>query len=66
MRDFTLIIYKNLLTELLQAGYGFVTFAEFVQDPGKQERKIILRHDVDKKPLRALRIAEIENEMGIK
>jgi hypothetical protein len=66
MRDFTLIIYKKLLSELFQAGYGFVTFAEYIRNPGKKERSIILRHDVDKKPLWSLRTAEMENELGIK
>jgi hypothetical protein len=66
MRDFTLTIYKKLLSELLQAEYRFLTFEEFVKDPGKKEKTVILRHDVDKKPLRSLRTAEMENELGIK
>ena len=66
MRDFTFKIYKELLTKSLRAGYKFVSFVEFVQDPDKKERIIILRHDVDKKPLRSLNIAEMENELGIK
>jgi len=65
MRDFTLTIYKNLLTELLKSGYGFVTFERYLQSPDKKEKTIILRHDVDRKPLRSLRSAEIENELGI-
>lgn len=66
MRDFTLTIYKKLLTELLQAGYRFVSFEEFLQNPDKNGKTIILRHDVDKKPFGSLRTAEIENEMEIK
>jgi hypothetical protein len=66
MRDFTLNIYKSLLVELIKANYRFVTFAEFVQEPDKKEKTIILRHDVDKKALRALRTAEMENDLGIK
>ncbi|MCG2810707.1 MAG: hypothetical protein L6428_04510 [Candidatus Aminicenantes bacterium] len=66
MRDFTLTIYKNLLTELLQSGYGFVTFAKFIQEQEKKEKTVILRHDVDKKPLLSLRTAVLENELGIK
>ena len=66
MRDFTLNIYKNLLAELIKANYKFMTFAEFVQEPNKKEKAIILRHDVDKKPLSSLRTAELENELGIK
>ena len=66
MRDFTLTIYKKLLIELLKAGYGFVTFAEFIQEQEEKEKTVILRHDVDKKPSRSLRIAVLENELGIK
>ncbi|MCJ7482507.1 MAG: hypothetical protein MUO31_06025 [Thermodesulfovibrionales bacterium] len=66
MRDFTLTIYRKLLSELLHAGYGFVTFAEYIQDSEKNKKTLILRHDVDKKPLRSLRTAEIENELGLK
>lgn len=66
MRDFTYAIYKKLLAELTKANYKFVTFAEFVQEPNKKEKAIILRHDVDKKPLSSLRTAEIESELGIK
>jgi hypothetical protein len=66
MRDFTLKTYKKLLTELIQAGYKFVTFAEFVETRPGEKKLIILRHDVDKKPLGSLRTAEIENELGVK
>ena len=66
MRDFTYAIYKKLLAELTKANYKFVTFAEFVQEPNKKEKAIILRHDVDKKPLQSLRTAEMENELEIK
>jgi hypothetical protein len=65
MRDFTLAIYKKLITELLGSGYGFVTFAEYVQNPEMKGKSMILRHDVDKNPLRSLQIAEIEKELGI-
>jgi len=66
MRDFTLNILKSLLGELIKANFRFVTFAEYLQDPYKKERTIILRHDVDKNPLQSLRTAEMENELGIK
>jgi len=66
MRDFTLKTYKKLLTKLIQAGYGFITFEGYIQSPDKKEKAIILRHDVDKKPLQSLRTAEMENDQGIK
>jgi hypothetical protein len=66
MRDFTLKAYERLLAELTRAGYGFAAFAEYIEGPGKKGKTIILRHDVDKKPLHSLRTAEMENKRGIK
>jgi hypothetical protein len=65
MRDFTLRIHRKLLTELLESGYQFLTFTEYFKDSQKGKRYIILRHDVDKKPLCSLRMAEAESELGI-
>ncbi len=66
MRDFTLTLYKKLLTELIHAGYRFVTFIELIQELENKEMVIILRHDVDKKPLRSSIMAKMENELQIK
>jgi hypothetical protein len=66
MKDFTLIIYKKLLSELLNDGFQLATFEEYVQKPDKKEKTIVLRHDVDKKPVRALKMAELEREMGVR
>lgn len=66
MRDFTLIIYKNLLAELIKTKYKFITFVEFMEKRPEEKKLIILRHDVDKNPLRSLRTAELENELEIK
>jgi hypothetical protein len=66
MRDFTLTIYKRLLEGMLESGYKYITFADFIQGPDKKEKTIILRHDVDKKPLQSIKTAEMENKLGIK
>jgi hypothetical protein len=66
MRDFTLKAYKKLLDQIVRSRYTVVTFEEYCQNRRKNEKVIILRHDVDKKPLRSLRIAVIENKLGIK
>lgn len=63
--DFTLAKYKELLSALKDAGYKAQTFAEFLSRPS-MGKTAILRHDVDKKPLNSLRIAEIESEAGVK
>ena len=64
MKDFTLKAYKRFLQDFSRKGYSFQTLQDFVQQP--QEKVIILRHDVDRKPKNALKIANIENELGIK
>jgi hypothetical protein len=65
MRDFTLAIYKKLIIELLGSGYEFVTFAEFIRNQSTKKKWIVLRHDVDRKPLRSLRMAVLERNLGI-
>ncbi len=63
MRDFTLSIYFKLLKTALSKGFHFQTFANFIKNP--QEKVIILRHDVDKLPGNALKMAEMENSLSI-
>lgn len=58
--DFTLITYHSLIKALLKQAYNFQTFQEFL------EKSVILRHDVDRLPRNALKIALIEKELGIK
>jgi hypothetical protein len=65
MRDFTLVIYKKFLIEIAKM-FEFVTFEEYMHNPDRKKNVIILRHDVDKRPLQALRMAELEKELNIK
>ncbi len=62
--DFTQKRYKKLLMALSDKGYTFQTFEEFMALPSK--RRVVLRHDVDRKPYNALAVARIEKELGIK
>ena len=62
--DFTLSIYKQLLQSLINSNYSFQSIQEFFQSP--EDRCILLRHDIDRKPKNAMRIAKLENELGIK
>jgi len=64
MKDFKLNIYKQLLQTLISKNYSFQTMQLFMQVP--LEKCIILRHDVDRKPENALRMAKLENELGVK
>ncbi len=64
MQDFTLTTYKKLLQGLLNSGYSFQTLQEYIQNP--KEKVVILRHDVDRLPENALKMAHMENTIGIK
>lgn len=64
-RDFTVRVYRELLTCLKECGYTFVTFTEFLRKQKEEGKCIVLRHDVDLKPHNSLRIAEVEHSLGI-
>jgi hypothetical protein len=66
MRDFTLQALKKLLSDIAKSKYKIITFEDYIQNKESKEKNIILRHDIDKTPLRSLRTAEMENELGIK
>lgn len=66
MPDFTLRTYKKLLTSIIHSSYEPITVARYLSGSDLPERFIILRHDVDRKPERAEKMAAIENEIGIK
>lgn len=62
--DFTIPIYKRLLTTLQTHDYAFQSFEDFLDAPG--EKAVVLRHDVDKLPENALEMALLENDLGIR
>ena len=62
--DFTIKIYTELLTVLIEKGFSFQTFAEYLKNP--KNKVIILRHDVDLLPQNSLEFAKIQTEMGVK
>lgn len=66
--DFTLEKYNKLLNCLLEAGYKFLTFHEYLLTLHDKlpEKFIILRHDVDLLPKNSLRFAKIQASLGIK
>jgi len=63
--DFTLTIYQKLLKALQSESYDFLT-VEVYFSQSQNHPVIILRHDVDRKPLNSLRMAKIENELHIR
>lgn len=63
--DFTRQKYRELISQLQQSGYEFITYADYCG--GKlPKRFVILRHDVDLKPFNSFCIAQDEKEIGIK
>ena len=65
MRDFTLDAYRSLVLAFQRAGYQFHTFEEFVSCPA-MNKTVVMRHDVDELARNALKMAKLENKLGIR
>jgi hypothetical protein len=63
MQDFTLKSYNLLLTALIDQGYSFQTFGDFLRKPAN--KVIVLRHDVDARKENSLQFAKIQHKLGI-
>lgn len=64
MLDFTMEKYGELCRALLDTGYTPMTVHQYLSD-GPDGRAVVLRHDVDRRPENALRMAELEHALGI-
>ena len=62
--DFTFIAYQHLLASFQLQAYAFQTFESFIQHP--VSRTVIVRHDIDKLPVNALKMARLEYKLGVK
>lgn len=62
--DFTISKYIELIEVLKLNGFEFQTVHEFLSSP--LNNTIMLRHDVDLKPINSLKFARIQNEFGIR
>lgn len=58
--EFTYDRYRDLLSELAASGAHFRAYSKSVR-----QGDVLLRHDVDLSPARALRVARIEADLGI-
>ena len=70
--DFTLSKYEKLCLALLDSGYTPLTVYSFLVLEGQKKKKnnnnnklVVLRHDIDRKFGNALRMAELEQKLGI-
>jgi len=61
--DFTLQTYQKLLEAIKEANYSVQTVKSFLTNPEK--KVVILRHDVDEIPNNALKMATVENKLGV-
>lgn len=66
--DFTLKTYKRLIETLLKNNYRFYTLNEFLTKKTlrKINKRVVLRHDVDRWIRRAQAMAQLEYKLGIK
>lgn len=65
MRDFTHDMYARLCVAALAAGYAPLTVRQYLAGAERPARVVIMRHDIDRWPRRALALAEIEAAHGI-
>ena len=64
MKDFTLKKYAEYLKAIKSNGIPFFTYRDFMLNKDLREFSLV-RHDVDRKPKRALDMARLENELGV-
>jgi hypothetical protein len=81
MKDFTFSAYKALLSRIIDKNYFILTFKDYIylikknnldihsgikQETLLPQKIVIFRHDVDRIPANSLRMAHLENKMGIR
>lgn len=68
MIDFTINIYKEFSHALSKNNSSFLLFKDYIQTLFDNDKSsiIILRHDVDRLPNNALKMAHLEKSLGIK
>src|SRR6185295_18394049 len=65
MRDFTLRAYKEYLKAMINNNFNFLLFRNLIPNQNHYAKFCVIRHDVDRKPQNALRMAELEHEMKV-
>ena len=66
MKDFTLKAYEQYLSSIKKSYSQIIRFDEYFKSNPKPESFCLIRHDVDRKPPNALKMAKLENAMGVK
>ncbi len=63
--EFTMDAYADLLDAVTSAGYDTLTVRDYLASDDLPERFVVLRHDVDRRPQNAERMAALEAEYGV-
>ena len=66
MRDFTINIYRQLLSALKESGYTFIRLEDYCRGNFDSGKWVILRHDVDARKLNSLAFAQIQSKLCIR
>ncbi len=64
--DFTLRTYKHICSTLRKKFYTILTVNEYLRAKTIPAKTVVLRHDVDRRPSTALRMAKLEHEEGLR
>ena len=65
-KDFTYYIYSELIDSLKKSGYVFLPFIDFVSNNNDCKKCVVIRHDVDRLPGNAFKMARMENGENVK
>ena len=63
--DFTLEKYRELMAAMVGSGYRVLTVGEYLTEKNTSPPFIVLRHDVDRRPENALKMARAEHEFSV-
>jgi hypothetical protein len=63
--DYTFEAYEGLLDAALAAGYAFLPVCEYLRADDLPDRFVVLRHDVDRRPANATRMAALESHRDV-
>ncbi len=65
MKEFTFHSFADILTAFQKNEYEITSYANYVKGISKNEKQLILRHDVDRFPNNTLKMAQMEAKLGI-
>lgn len=65
-KDFTFTVYEDLIREILKTGRQLFPLEDYFTRREGAPAFFILRHDVDRRPLNALRMAALEHAFGVR